>query len=40
MKIEKIKEDVKYGVHFDSEECAISLALMREFNTNLVETSI
>ena len=40
MKIKMIKEDVKKGVPCDSEACAISQALMREFNTNQVETSI
>jgi len=36
MKIKMIKEDVKNGVPCDSEACAISQALMREFNTNKV----
>jgi hypothetical protein len=40
MKIKITEKDIINGVPFDSEACAISQALMREFNTNCVSTSM
>jgi hypothetical protein len=38
MKIKITKDDIKNGTPCDNEACAVSQALMREFNTDMVTT--
>lgn len=40
MKIKITKEDIKNGKPCDSENCAVSQALMRHFNTDCLHTSL
>jgi hypothetical protein len=40
MKIEITEQDIKNGNPCDSQECAVSQALSRHFNTNAVYTSL